>query len=198
MASIGGLPHYKHGIAGTEMYEPVFSPMFSISFTPGKNLSSIANWNLVLNNVTKATGFDTGKIFPTVKTQSYMGAQRGYVGGKVPDQHQEIEISFEVNLGDDNDMYVFNALRAWCDLVYNPMTGKFGMKKNYVAENMIITQYNQDGGVFRQVTLDHPYPISAIKGPDNWDYDSDDIYKVEGWKLRVDDYDEAWKKSKSN
>ena len=196
MANIGGLPHYKHSIAANELYEPVFNPMFSVAFTPGANLSGIADWDLVLNNVLKVSGFDSGKNFPGVKDQSYMGAKRGYVGGKVPDQHQEIELSFEVNLGDNNDMYVFNALRAWCDKVYNPMTGKFGMKRNYVAENMIITQYNQDGGVFRQVILDHPYPITAIKGPDNWDWESDEIYRVEGWKLRVDDYDEAWKRSK--
>lgn len=184
-----GLPHYKNAQVGPNLYEPVYIPLFSVSIAAP---DGIAFDDLVIDNITKIDGIDTGKAFPTTKTQKYKGATRSYVGGKVPEQFQDLSLSFEVNLNEDNQMYVFNALRAWCDLVYNPMTGKMGMKKNYVGKHIIINQYNPDGQVFRKLTFFHPFPTTSIKGPNTFDYDSDDIYKVDGWVLRCDDYEEVY------
>lgn len=182
-----GLPHYRNWTSNNDMFEPVFNAYFVVSLTPPSSLSDKYTWDLVLENLTKVGGLDFAKMMPTVKTQSFKGAKRSYVGGKVPEQFQDIELSFEVNLNNSNQMYVYNALRDWCDLAYNPMTGKMGTKKDYAGGPIIISQYTADGDVFRQVTFNKCIPTSRVAAPTEYDWENDEIFKVEGWKLRCDD-----------
>lgn len=186
-----GLPHFKNSrIADSNgiPYEPVFNAYFTVQITPPDALQL---WDpLIINSVTKITGFDTSKAFPGVKEQSYKGAKRSYAGGKVPDQRQDLSLSFEVNLNDSYQMFTYNAIREWCNLVYNPATGKMGTRKKYTGHNVIISQYDADGNVFRQVTFTSCIPMSRVKGPDEFDFENDEIYRIDGWQLRCDDYDE--------
>lgn len=190
MASTG-LPHFKNSQAARNNWEPVFNAYFTVSLTPPAGIDN-SQWDLVLENVKKIDGIDTSKFFPGAKDQKFKGASRSFVGGKVPTQTFDISLSFEVNLNDSNEMYVFNALRQWCDLVYNPMTGKMGLKKDYVGGPLIISQYNANGDVFRQITFQTVMPMSAVKGPNSFDWEDDNVYVIDGWQLRADDYDEVW------
>ncbi len=182
-----GLPHYRNSSAAMNLEEPVFDAYFLVQITGPSGLDFP---DLVLENLTKVGGIDTGKAFPSSQTQSFKGAKRTYVGGKVPEQFQDIDLSFEVNLNDSNQMYVYNTLVAWCNLAYNPATGKMGMKKNYAGKSMIISQYNADGEVFRQLKFQHVIPMTRVQGPNNFDFESDGIFRVDGWKVRADLYDE--------
>jgi hypothetical protein len=185
---MAGFAHYKNGKAGTRLYEPVFNAYFDIMITPPPGIS---DWDLTMNNILGITGIDLAKM-PEKVTQKYRNASRTFIGGAVPDQSQEIDLSFEVNLKDDNSMYVYNSLRKWSDLAYNPLTGKFGIKKDYVGGPMVITQYNANGDIFRQITFKVVFPGSQVKGPDTIDWSSAEVYKVEGWKLIADDWEETW------
>lgn len=196
------LPHWKNSTTATSLYEPVYNAYFALTLTMPKACFDATSTDptVILENVTKIDNISTAKAFPQAKDQAFKGAKRGFVGGAVPDQHQEVGLSFEVNLNEAYQMFVFNALRAWCDLVYNPLTGKMGTKRSYATVNgdpneltkMILTRFDADGNAFYQITLNGVYPISAIEGPKEFDWTNDEIYRIEGWNLRADDYDEVW------
>lgn len=185
---MAGLPHYKNSIAAQKLWDPVFKAYFDVMITPP---AGISDWPLVMNNILKISGISLDKA-PAKAIQKYKGAVRSFVGGAVPEQSHDLELSFEVNLNDSNSMYVYKALRQWSDLAYNPLTGKMGMKKDYHGGPIVITQFNANGDIFRQITYQVAIPLTQIKGPDEVDWETNDLYKVDSWKIVVDDWDEVW------
>lgn len=185
---MAGLPHYKNSTAARNLWEPVFKAYYDIMITPPPGIS---DWPLVMENITTISGININ-TFPGKQMQSYKGAHRSYMGGKHPENAHDLTLDFEVNLNDSNSMYVYKALRAWCDLVYNPLTGKMGLKKDYVGGPMVISQYNANGDIFRQITYQVVFPASAVQGPNDPNWESDEVYKISGWTLAVDDWDETW------
>jgi hypothetical protein len=183
------LPHYKNSKAARDLYDPVFMAYFNVQITPPPGIS---DWDLVMEGLTKISGINPNTFPESVKTQSFKGAQRSYIGGKVPNNTQDLSFEFEVNLNDQNSMYVYKALRAWCDLAWNPLTGKMGMKKDYTGGPIIISQFNANGDIFRQITYQKAIPMSAVPGPNEIEFESENVYKISDWKLRVDDWDETW------
>lgn len=187
---MSGLPHYKNSIAAQKLWDPVFKQYFDIQITPP---AGISDWPLVMNNIIGISGVDLTKGMPAKVTQKYKGAVRSFVGGGVQDQSHELDLSFEVNLNDSNSMYVYKALRQWSDLAYNPLTGKMGLKRDYHGGPLIITQFNANGDIFRQITYQVCFPLTQILGPDgDLKWEGNDIFQVTGWKLNVDDFDEVY------
>ncbi|MCK9575387.1 MAG: hypothetical protein WC979_00925 [Candidatus Pacearchaeota archaeon] len=188
MAKNTGLPHYKNSTAARNLWEPVFKAYFSVMLTPPPGIS---DWDLVMENIIKISGMKPN-TFPAIAQQSFKGAHRSYIGGKPGENSHDLSLDFEVNLNDSNSMYVYKAIRAWCDLAYNPLTGKMGLKKDYKGGPLIISQYNANGDIFRQITYQTVIPMSAVQGPNDPDFESDEIFKVTDWQLRVDDWEETW------
>jgi len=186
---MAGLPHYKSSIPAQKHWDPVFLAYFDIQITPPPG---IADWPLVMNNILSIGEISLNKFPESIAQQTYKNAKRRYVGGAVPDQTQDLTLSFEVNLNDSDEMYVYKALRRWCDLAYNPLTGKFGMKRDYHGGPIIITQFNANGDIFRQITYQVCFPMSQVPGPDGVDWTSEEVYRIEDWTLGVDDWDEVW------
>ena len=89
-----------------------------------------------------------------VVTQQYKFAQRIYAPAKPQQTYHQFKIDFEINLNDSNDNYIYNALRAWADLIYNPLTGQQGLKSVYAGPSnnpasIQVTQFNRAGAIFR-------------------------------------------------
>jgi len=186
---MAGLPHYKNSIAAQKLWDPVFFAYFDVMITPP---SGVSDWPLVMNNILKIEGLMGNAHELNMQQQKYKGANRSFVGGVVPDNSHELTLSFEVNLNDSNSMYVYKAIRQWSDLAFNPLTGKWGMKRDYHGGPLVVTQFNANGDIFRQITYQVAIPTSQVKGPDEVDWEADGIYRVEGWTIRVDDWDEVW------
>ena len=72
-----------------------------------------------------------------------------------------VDIAFEVNLDDNNSMYVFKILRQWSDLIYNPITGAMGLKTDYTG-NILINVFNKVGDVNRRINLRDCFPMTPI------------------------------------
>jgi hypothetical protein len=75
-------------------------------------------------------------------------------------------------------MYTYNALRAWADLVYNPLTGAQGLKRDYADAAITVNVFNRSGQIFREFNFE---PVFI--GPDKLtemklDYASDEIYRL--------------------
>jgi hypothetical protein len=75
-------------------------------------------------------------------------------------------------------------------LAYDPLTGATGIKLDYTAPTAAITVYNRAGTPFWQWRLYNVFPMSAIQVPD-FDYTSNDVWKIQGWTLACDSWDES-------
>lgn len=183
---MAGLPHYRNSQAAMRKYEPVYNAQFEVQLTPPP---AVSNWNLVMENVLKVTGVDVNKT-PGVVVQKYKSSTRSFAGGMVDNGFVDIQLDFEVNLDDANSMYTYKALRKWCDLIYDPLTGRMGLKKDYTGGPMIINYFNKNGDIFRQLKFPVCFPTSTIT-PIESDFANNDIYRISGFTLRCDYWEET-------
>ena len=102
----------------------------------------------------------------------------------------DVALDFEVNLDRTPSAYVLKTLRKWCDLAYDPLTGRTGLKVDYVAPWALITAYDRAAKPFWQWKLYYVFPITQIQefAPD---YNATDAYRITGFGLACDFWDET-------
>jgi len=183
---MAGLPHYRNSQAAMNKFEPVYMAQFEILLTPP---AAVTGWTLVMENVLKVGGIDINRV-PAVVEQKYKSATRSFAGGINDKTTIDITLDFEVNLDDSNSAYVYKALRKWCDLIYDPLTGRMGLKKDYTGGPLIINYFNKAGDIFRQVSAPVVFPTTPIT-PIETDFTSNDIYRISGFTLRADYWEET-------
>ena len=156
---MAGLPHFKNSTAGPARYEPVYLNQFEVIITPPPAIKSKAGWasNLMLEHVKSIKPLPelAGNAGGTLVTQKYKFAERAYAAPKPTSTLHKFTIDFELNLNNTNDNYIYNAFRAWADLIYNPMTGQQGLKVDYAgtsadAASVQVTMFNRTGAIFRE------------------------------------------------
>lgn len=161
---MAGLPHYSSSKASISKYEPIFLNQFEVLITPPTGVSvpqgNPGSGNILLEHVKKVSGLQVDQN-PGEVTQQFKFAKRYYSGAAPAKTGLDVDIEFEVNLDDNNSMYVFKILRQWSDLVYNPITGAMGLKTNYTG-NMLLSVFNKAGDVFRRINLKDCFPMSPI------------------------------------
>ena len=183
---MAGLPHYRNSSAAMQKFEPVYNAQFEVLLTPP---AAVTGWTLVMENVIKVGGIEVNKV-PAVVEQKYKSAKRSYAGGIIDDTSINITLEFEVNLDDSNSAYVYKALRKWCDLIYDPLTGRMGLKKDYTGGPLIINYFNKAGDMFRQIKAPVVFPTTPIT-PIESDFTNNDIYRITGFTLRADYWEET-------
>lgn len=177
---MAGLPHWRNSTAAKEKYEPIYLNQFEVLITPPPAVAAAIGFGstLMLDHVRKVTGIPeqagTGKIVE----QFYKFARRLYAAARPEATTVTLKIDFEVNLNQNNDMYIYNALRAWADLVYNPLTGAQGLKRDYADAIITVNIFNRSGQIFRELNF-----TPVFIGPDKLtemtlDYTSDEIYRL--------------------
>jgi hypothetical protein len=145
---MAGLPYWTNSVAAVNYYEPIYLNQFEVVLTPPAAIGG-PNVSLLVEHVTKLTGLPEIQSPGTLVEQKYKFATRSYAGG-VPDKTTaDLVLDFTVNLNEENDAYVYNILRAWNDIVYNPLTGSQGLKREYVGE-MACVVFDKRGNIFRE------------------------------------------------
>lgn len=180
---MAGLPYWKNSKAATDYFEPIFQNQFEVIITPPPAVAGNANVNLLVEHVKKITGLPEINASGTLVEQTYKFATRSYAGAKPDKTTTDLDIVFTVNLNKDNDAYVYNILRAWNDIVYNPADGSQGLKVDYVGEiSCHVT--NKAGTKFREWKFPSVIPAAALNAI-QLDYTSNDLYEVT-MKYRAD------------
>ncbi|MEG1008786.1 MAG: hypothetical protein RSE41_03885 [Clostridia bacterium] len=191
-----GMSHFRNSRAAMENYEPVYQNLYTIQIQlpPGVGATEEST-NLLLENVTKVSGLDSHRFPGVTSPQTYKWAQRRFIGAKPDVTTMDLSIDFEVNLQATDaksqpSAYVLKTLRKWCDLAYDPLTGRTGLKSDYVAPWMHITLYNRADQPFWQWKCYNVFPMAPIK-PISLDYNSTELYKITDFKIACDYFDEA-------
>lgn len=182
----GGLPHFKNSQASVKNWEPVFLNQFTVIITPP---ASVANSDILVEHVLKVEGLP--EISPVgVTEQKYKFSTRSYAKSKPENTVADLKINFTVNLNDNNSMYVYNILRSWADIQYDPQTAAQGLKKDYAGE-CYIGIFNKAGDIFREFKF-KPVILNEKFNPMALDYNSEEIYALD-LSLRADDWIEIRK-----
>mgnify|MGYP001145670903 CR=1 FL=1 len=181
---MGGLPHYKNSKAAMNLYEPVYLNLFEVTIVPPKAVSS---WGeLVIENIRSIKGLEVDKVPDAAVEQIYKGAKRRFAASLPDSTTVDISITFEVNLNENNSMYVYKALKEWCDLIFDPLTGAMTLKKDYVGGPLTVSIYNRVGDIFRQMVFPNVWPKSNIP-PLDLDYsDGKAIYTINDFQFAAD------------
>lgn len=197
VSSVGlmGLSHFRTSRVSMEMYEPVYLNLFTVEIElPSKLAVSEADRNLFLEGIKSVKGLQTDSI-PAAIQQQYKFADRSFAGSGPDKTYIDVSFDMEVNLKNSSagspSMYAVKILRAWCDLIYDPLTGRQGLKVDYTAPSMTITLHDKANNPFWQWTLYNVFPTKGIQVPD-FDYNQKtDVYKIQGFELRADYWDET-------
>ena len=202
MTSVGlmGLPHFKTSRVSMEMYEPVYLNLFTVEFQLPKGLTGTGgisddDKNLLLEGVQNVKGLDTNKNPGVANLQHYKFADRSFAASGTDKTYIDVTMDFEINVRGSAtgapDMYTLKILRRWNDLIWDPLTGRQGLKVNYVAPTVTVTMHDKANQPFWQWTLYNVFPTKNLPVPE-LDYNKKtDLYKVTGYTLRCDYWDEV-------
>jgi hypothetical protein len=175
------LPHYTQSRASSQKYEPIQPNLFEVTlFTPLGD-----DTGLLLEHVKTISGLDSLNPSVDAVTQKYKFADRSFAG--MPTQtYADITLNFTLNLNEANENYIYNQMRNWYKLTYDPLTGEMGLKRDYVG-SMIVVQYNRAGDIFRKITLKDVFPSGQLTFADELNYETSDaaelsvVYRCDHW-----------------
>ena len=90
----------------------------------------------------------------------------------------DVAIAFTLNLNEANEAYVYKTLKQWYNLIYNPNTGAFGLKKDYVG-TIVVVQFNRAGDIYRTVTLEDCFITSGLAFTNELSYETTEAQALE-------------------
>lgn len=184
---MAGLPHWDNSRAATQYYEPIYQNQFEVIITPPASITQ--NVDLLVEHVISVSGIP--EITPTgLVTQNYKFAQRSYANARPDKTTADLDIKFTVNLNEENNMYIYNILRGWADLTYDPLTGRQGLKRDYYGE-IYLAMFNKAGDIFREFRFISVIPGEGGLTPMTLNYTANELYEV-SMKFRAD----AWRETR--
>lgn len=187
------LSHFRNSRVGMEMQEPVFLNLWTCELTLPAGIGTSDSTNLLLEGLQKVSGLDTSKV-PGAMDQKYKSSNRSYSQAGPENTYIEVDLDFEINIQRNNNevsLSQLKILREWCKAVYDPMTGRMGLKTSYAAPQVTFTLHDKSFNPIWQWTLYNAFPVSSVTVPD-LDYSNKNTpYKVTGFKLRADYWDET-------
>ena len=195
---MAGLSHFKNSTAGPGRYEPLYLNQFEVIITPPPAVRGKIGFggNLMLGHILNFKNLpEQAGSGAAVVLQNYKFSQRTYAPAKPERTYHQFTIDFEVNLNENNDMYIYNAIRAWADLSYNPLTGQQGLKVDYAGPStdpasIHVIQFNRAATIFREFTFSPVFVGPAKITETVLDYKSEDVYRM-SVQFTADTYTES-------
>lgn len=192
-----GLPHFRSSRVSTSMWEPVFLNLFTIDIVlPDAVTANIESGDkdLLLEGINKIDGLDTNVVPAAGAKQTYKFAERRFSNAGPDKTTLDIKFDIEINVRGSidgaPDMYTMKILRKWNDLIWDPLTGRMGLKAESVAPYVLVTMHDKAYQPFWQWKLYHVWPSSNLNAP-GLDYGQrSGLYKITGYTLACDYWDE--------
>ena len=188
-----GLSHFRNSRVSTSLWEPIYQNLFTVQLTCPEGITeqSDERLNIILEGV-QSVGSITASKSPQTVEQKYKFATRTFAGA-VPDSTTiDLSLHFMLNLSYDNgapENYTYKFLREWVDLEYDPLTGREGLKRDYVAPSMTVTMQDRAGTPYWQWIFYYIFPTSAAPQP-NLEYNSTSLMEGD-MTFRCDWWDEC-------
>ena len=182
--------HYRNSDAAVRMWEVVSPALFEVYLKfPTKIASEIGNPELMFQHVRSISGLDG--LTPTVGNvvQKYKYAERHYAAAGPDKTSLELTITYTLNINDSHENYIYNMLRKWYDLIYNPQNGQTLVKKDYAGGSlMTIYEHDRNGAIWRKITCINFFPSTPPTGLNEDNYDSTGDAKTVSITFIVDDW----------
>ena len=194
-SGLRGLSHFKNSRVSNALWEPIYQNLWQVEIQlPAGVGTDVEGTNLLLEGIKKVDGLNTSKAIAAM-TQNYKSSDRSFAGAGPDNTYIDVTLDFDVNLVRDEKgmptMSQVKLLRKWCDLVYDPLSGRMGLKKDYVADQVVITMYDKALNPFWQWTLYNVFPTTSITPP-ALDYSQkSEPYRITGFTLRCDYWNEV-------
>ena len=182
--------HYQNSDAARNMWEVVSPALFEVYLTFPFLLANLnGNQELMFQHVRSISGLDG--LTPTISNvvQKYKYAERHYAAAGPDKTSLELTLTYTMNINDAQENYIYNMLRKWYDLVYNPQNGQTLVKKDYAGGSvMTILEHDRNGAIWRKVTCLNFFPSTPPTGLNEDNYDSTGDAKTVSITFIVDDW----------
>lgn len=189
-----GLSHFRNSRVATSLWEPIYLNLFTVQLTTPQGMlhdTDEERMNTILEGVTSVGQISTS-LNPGTVEQRYKFATRTFAAAKPDRTTVDLTLHFMLNLSYDNgtpENYTYKFLREWVDLMYDPLTGREGLKRDYVAPSMTVTMQDRAGTPYWQWVFYYIFPTQGIQGP-NLAYDSTNLMECD-IQFRADFWDEC-------
>ena len=191
---LSGLPHFRTSRVSMNMWEPVYLNLFTMTVQLPDALKNDVDTDLFLEGIQNVGGLNTNKVPAAGATQHYKFAERRFANSGPDKTTIDVTMNIEINLKgsiDGNpDLYQLKALRKWNDLIYDPLTGRMGLKAEYVAPQVVITMHDKANQPFWQWTLYHVWPTTNLNAPELNYMTKDQVYVINNYTSACDYSDE--------
>ena len=183
--------HYQNSNAARQMWEVVSPALFEVDLTFPTliNGDKSINKDLLIEHVRSISGLDG--LTPTVGNvvQKYKFAERHYAAAGPDKTSLELQITYTMNLNNEHQNYVYNMLRKWYNLIYNPQNGQMLTKPQYASgSRMKIYEYDRNGAIWRTIHCFDFFPSTPPTGLNDDNYDSVGDAKTVSITFMVDDW----------
>ena len=182
--------HYQNSKAATNMWEVVSPALFEVYMTFPNLLNNLnADKELMFEHVRSISGLDG--LTPTVGTvvQKYKYAERHYASAGPDKTSLELSVTYTLNINDKYQNYIYNMLRQWYDLIYNPQNGQMLTKKQYAdGSRLYIYEHDRNGAIWRKIICRNFFPSTPPTGLNDDNYDSVADAKTVSITFMVDDW----------
>jgi hypothetical protein len=191
---MAGLPHFKNSAVGRNLFEPLYLNQFTVIITPPASINNNTIAPLIVEHVKDISGLPEQAGTGALTSQKYRFSQRFFGAAAPKETGAKLAINFEVNLNDANEMYIYNQFRAWANLVYDPLTGRQGLKKDYAPNgaSIYVGVHNRAGDIYREFTFSpvFVYADGNLTEEMKLDYSSEGIYTAK-FSFIADSYTEV-------
>ena len=175
MASqVSHLPHITNVSAGIERWDPMHNSIFQVSFTVPFVMQGEYNQDELLilsQQVVSVNGLDNIQKPLQTHTMKYLGVDVAFFLPRLDSTGIDFNITFNLNIRNISDAYVFKLFKEWYNYIYNLATGVVPLINQVKAQTMTILEANRDGTVWRQIVMENVI-MTGMTGVDTLDYNS--------------------------
>jgi len=181
MASqVSHFPHATNVKAALDRWDPMHNSIFEIDFTvPFVMQGEFDQENLLIlsQQVISVGGLDDLQKPLSSYQMKYLGVDVTFFNPQLENTGIDFNITFNLNLRNVSDAYVFKLFKQWMRLIYNMSTGVIPLISQARAESMTILEANRDGTIWRQVVLKNVV-ITGMQGMGDLNYTSSDARQL--------------------